>query len=787
MKTKLREPCLRAFRRAIVLIAACLLASVGVLAEIIVPSIEIANDVSGVRILEPGKWGSVRTVVANRSDAESTGLILVHFPNDPLRQFGSRLWMPAWSRREVQTPVLLGPQPEGTTSVELATRLLGPDETHRGAQATAPAPITRGRFESAIIAPHDDTEVQSLVAGLRVSAGLKPTTFLLNPRNLPTSAAGYEAIDSVFLGGSELDLDPLRREALVGFLERGGRLWIVLDGVDQAWPREILGDRWDIAILDSVEVTQFVLAGPSGESVQEFDRGVQLVRVAAPSFEVTHTVQGNPAALRKFVGRGQFVVTTLGARGWLDSTGAPTAALGDLQAFVAPTDDSKLLATSDTQIFDSHIGREIGHEVLGRGAVVLVLGLAVVALFGAAIWASRLRRLELAAPAAAVFALASGTVLIGLGRASQSQTASTAASDQLVLYADVPGRAEVLGRTSVYLSPLDDAPQSTVRTSRGGRLVPDRSGSGAMERMVWSDPDSLEIVGLDIRPGAAVNLSSHVSARELGAARAIIGVDATGIRGTLDLGGGARHDRPLLVTAWGMETLDVDEKGALRQSDAGALGAGAMQSEEQIARQHALRNLLGRAWYPNQSVVLIWSDLVPTGVLLPAPEKGSSLRAIPVVFEAPAIGAEVAIPAVLLTAEPLRGTVGGRKSGSVYDPLKRTWLEEIHQPMLVVMQYRAPAAFGRIDVQSARLTLDLRAPGCRFDVVVVRDGKLRVVGGGVNPSGRTVVDLSADDSPEMDAEGRILIGNDVHGDESMADGPGWSLHRMDLSVRGRSR
>lgn len=787
MKRSARQTCLGSLCRAIVAGGVFICASADVRAEIIAPSIETANEVSGVKILEPGKWGMVRTVAANRSDIETTPLILVQFPGDPLREFGTRVWMPPWSTREVRTPFLPRSRDEQKTSIEIASRLVGTDGAPRGSQTSAQAPLTRGRFESAIVSSEDHAQVQVLVAALRQAAGIKPTTFLLKPRNLPTSASGYEAIDSVFIGGPELELDPIRREALVGFLERGGRLWIMLDGVDQAWPGELLGDRWDIAILDSVAVTNFVLKGPSGETSQEIDHGVRFVRVCAPGFEVTHSVNESPAAMRKSVGRGQLVVTTLGARGWLDSAGAPTPALGDLQSFVAPSDDPMLISTGDTRVFDRHIRGEVGHEILGRRVVVLVLGLAGVAVALASVGASRGRRFELAAPASVAIALASGIALIGLGRSSQSRTASTSATDQLVLYSDESGRAEVFARTSVYVSPDDDLTRQVMRTTLGGTVVSDGTGSGVVEQSVWSDPDSLEITGLDLRPGAAINLTSHLTVRELRAARAAIGVDENGIRGLMTLGGATCRDNPLLVTTAGIETLEIDGDGALTLTENGTTGSAAVQSEERIARQQVARDLLRETWFPAKPTILIWSDLVETGIQYPSPQKGCSLRAIPVTFETPAKGSDVLIPAVLLTPEPLRGEIGGKKSGAVYDPLKRAWLGEMHQSILAVMQYRPPVAFGRIDVRSARLVLDLRAPGCRFDVVVVKGDKLRIVGGGVSPTGRSVVELTGDDAPEMDADGRILVGIDVHGDEALADGPGWSLQRMDLSIRGRTR
>ncbi len=785
MRCRPDHPAFGAFRWPVIIASIALWLSV-LPAYGTAPSIETANEVAGVRLLQPGKWGAMRTVVANRSDREAVPLVIVGFSDDPLRKFGTHAWLPSWSVREVQTPVL--PRAEADVSgVEIVTRLRLPDTDRAGEPASARTPMTRGRFDSALIAAEDDADAQAMVAALRQSAGLKPTIISLRPQALPISAPGYEAIDSVFLCGRDLDLDPIRRDALIGFLESGGRLWVMLDEAGQSWPAALFGDRWDLAILDSVEVTQFVLKGTSGETSQEFDHGVRLVRVCAPTFEATHTVQGIPAALRKFVGRGQLVVTTLSPRGWLDASGTATPALGDLQAFVAPADDPKPLTPTDMKVFDPHIRREIGHEILGRGTVTLILGFALACIIAAAAWAARLGRLELAAPASAVFALASGAVLISLGRAGQSHTSSTSASDQLVLYSGEPGHAEVLARSSIYIRPGDAPTPSTLRSSRGGVVVPDRTGTGSLEQMIWSDPDSCEILGLDLRPGTALNLTTHQSAAPAGTPKATIGVDASGIRGLLDLAGGAERDRPMLVTAAGIERLQTDEHAIFRESKGGSLGEGTLLSEEQIARQRACRDLLAGAWFPSRPTILVWSDLVDIGMTLPAPEKGSSLRAIPVEFEPPEPGAEIAVPSVLLTPEPLRGTIAGRKSGAVYDPIKRSWLGDVHQPMLVVMQFRPPAAFGRIDVLSAALTFDLRAPGCRFDVVVVRDGKLRVVGGGLNPAGRTTLDLSGDNTPEMDADGRILVGIEVHASDALADGPGWSLQRMDLSVRGRAR
>jgi hypothetical protein len=56
-------------------------------------------------------------------------------------------------------------------------------------------------------------------------------------------------------------------------------------------------------------------------------------------------------------------------------------------------------------------------------------------------------------------------------------------------------------------------------------IVPDHSGAGSLEQMIWSDPDSCEILGLDLRPGTALSLTTHQSAAPNGTPRATVGVD----------------------------------------------------------------------------------------------------------------------------------------------------------------------------------------------------------------------------------------------------------------------
>src|SRR5262249_29849178 len=57
-------------------------------------------------------------------------------------------------------------------------------------------------------------------------------------------------------------------------------------------------------------------AGISSETV-EYEQPVELVRVAGTNLNVTHRVNGWPAAMTMACGDGQLLITTLGPRAWM--------------------------------------------------------------------------------------------------------------------------------------------------------------------------------------------------------------------------------------------------------------------------------------------------------------------------------------------------------------------------------------------------------------------------------------------------------------------------------------
>src|SRR5262249_31459584 len=137
-------------------------------------------------------------------------------------------------------------------------------------------------------------------------------------------AEGFDGIDHFVIASRRLADDPAGLRALRQWLERGGKVWVMLDLVDPEVIAPLLGDAFDFQVVDRVGLTNFAIQesedaqppeGPQARQVHE--RPVDFVRVLLPPQErVRHTINGWPAWFTRQVGRGKVVFTTLGPRGW---------------------------------------------------------------------------------------------------------------------------------------------------------------------------------------------------------------------------------------------------------------------------------------------------------------------------------------------------------------------------------------------------------------------------------------------------------------------------------------
>jgi len=290
--------------------------------------------------------GTMGFAVVNPTDRDLQLRVLTSYAGAPERQYGRDVWVPAhatlssWFAAGAPGPV------PGRTGVGLSSLLY--DRTD-GRERLIPSPdgtpfrdslaryARRGPGTAVLLdAELDDgtwnptpeeearaNDVRDLVRAFRESHGLSEHVSWIRERWLAPAAEGFEGTRHVVVASDRLAADAGGLEAVRGWVQRGGQLWVMLDMVGPRTVAAFLGDEVELHVVDRISLTSVPIAnGPSNTRVVrdtelEVEEPVDFVRVLLPGREPLHTVNGWPASFVVELGRGRVVFTALAARGWL--------------------------------------------------------------------------------------------------------------------------------------------------------------------------------------------------------------------------------------------------------------------------------------------------------------------------------------------------------------------------------------------------------------------------------------------------------------------------------------
>ncbi|MCC6681353.1 MAG: hypothetical protein IT445_10680 [Phycisphaeraceae bacterium] len=760
------------------------------------PSIQIANRASGLKYYETGQWGVVCNLVDNPRSSEAQLLLAVGFQHEGKMEFCNRLWLPPQSRRLIYTPLFATDADKQARTLGVESRLI---EMIDGRERAAPP--RRGTllkheagFNSAILADSEADEAGELLMLLRQSASLNTTSATLSPADAPPMAAAYGALNALLIARHTLDLDPLRLDALRQWLLNGGRVWIMLDRSDLKWPAALLGEDWDVAVVDQVELTDFTLDGVNLQRAQHLDYPVKFLRILAPGFTVTHRINGYPAAMQKQIGQGQLLITTLEARGWLDEQHGITDALQGLDWFVRRDTERSRGTVDPQQAIKGYVREQIAYQILGRTPVLSVLTALAMVILSMGFWLSRSGKLEYLGAISAGGAVMASLVLVWTGMAKQSSTPTTLASTQLVQVSARQPYEQISGLASIYTAPADSSRAGIIELNQGGVAMPDLAAQGTgLLRMVWTDPDHVRFENLQMPSGAAISMRVNNTIAQPAAPRVLIRFDEKGVTGQLPWDDASSTLDPLIATPTGNMAIRMDNgqrftAGEQDILEPGQFIASAMLNQEQMARQEVYRQLLSGTSFPDQPSLLVWrrtDSLQGVSYTVETVNRHESLWVIPLRYEKPTSGRRVTIPAPLLAMSSYRGEVADETSPAhIYNADTRQWVADLHEPTLVLMRFEVPPALLPLDIESAKLTLDLRAPGRGYEIVTLDAGQLHRSHAGDNPLGRVVVELKGDEAPRLQSDGSVIVGIQVGAFSNTSKSRGWTIEQMSLSVSG---
>ncbi len=355
-------------------------------------------------------------------------------------------------------------------------------------------------------------------------------------------------------------------------------------------------------VVDVIEAARGVGA-QEAQVEREHERPVDLVRVVAPDMEVVHTVNGWPASLRKPVGQGWLMVTTMAPRGWMEPVltqqvnvdgsevrnekNEPVlmhnfAALKPMTDLAAWFQKDERMEPLRPQAFDAFLSEQIGYEIVSRQHVMLVFGVFLAALLLNGFVLAKRGALEHLGWIAAMLAVAASVALIAIGRSNQGAVPLTVAQGQFVQIAPDQQHAVATGLITIYNPGTGDTSSGAEDSSDGGQgdsnarlaasaggliLPADLSQLGSRYvRMVWTDLDRWHWQNVTMPSGANRKATFEQVTPLDRPVSVTISFDESGVVGSYRTGTLGSWREPIIVTPVG--TLATRPAGSTSAADA---------------------------------------------------------------------------------------------------------------------------------------------------------------------------------------------------------------------------
>ncbi|HEV3437975.1 MAG TPA: hypothetical protein VG122_11475 [Gemmata sp.] len=672
--------------------------------------------------------------------------VVVFYDNRPDVHYARDVFVPG--RSTVSSWVTLGPAPEQQGQIHREIEILLYDRTGGqerlirppGTERVLSHPLfyRRRKPTIALLPPQAKADTASeserlesiepleLARVFSEAAGMSESISVIEERFLPPVPEAFDGIDLLVLASDHFAVDPVSLQCLRRWVEQGGTLWVLLDRVNLAGISPLLGDEFDLQVIDRVGLTTVRLHAASSEVAEQpqVDRPVDLVRVTlGPTDTVIHRANGWPASFTRTVGRGRILFTTLGARGWYRPRTAheprsrfehfpdqPVSLnpLAELAVRFQPHENPQGLPTDALR---DMLMQEVGYSVVTRRTAATIFGVFLLALLGLGIGLRRSRRPELLgwlAPAAAVGAAA---VFLGLGEASRSAAPPTIGIAEIVDAFPGSREAAAAGVFAVYRPNSGPVP---LMTDQGGMLDFDHSGfEGQNRQRIMTDQDAWHWENLNLPAGIRTgSFRSTIRATRLSA---VARFGPNGLDGWLTTEPFHGPTDGLIITAGGqalpIRSGDGDTFTA-RSEDAlpsGQYLSAAVLTDRQQRRQGVYRQLLGESLpkhWQGRNLLLTWVDRSELPFRVESGDRvvATTLLAIPLEFTSLPADTPVTIPQAFI---PYSRMLMGRPRSPPLDGSMGIEME---------LRFQLPLSVLPLTIERVQLSAKVRTPGRRFTV-----------------------------------------------------------------------
>ncbi|WP_397568090.1 hypothetical protein [Schlesneria sp. T3-172] len=768
----------------------------------------------GSYIFVPEKWSELHINLVNSRNEPRELVCATYFDEQPTLQYSRRVWVPAKSTLSISHPVVIPKtDPAKGRAVSLHTLVLdasSKDEVFLKNQSgqnlhDGVLNVTHATRNTGVIGTSTGGEeipskaISDLIRASRVSQQLPNGYVLMLDTFLPGDIGGLDGFDQMVIVDNRITDDFAALSALRAWVNSGGRLWVMLDKVDPVVLERILGDDFAGAVIDRVGLTSVRvdklptladLQGVVGET-REFEEPVDFVRMDASNLDVTHAVNGWPAAMSRPCGEGRVFITTLGARGWIvprpetekqsadplyQTEFVPTAPMYDIAADFFSRREADLLPPANVE---PQMREYVGYTIPSWNLVVGILFGFSVLLVGSSLALLKTGQLEHLGWIGSLFAILASILLISIGRTYRHAIPPTVSSLQLARA--VPGTDEVV-LEGIIGAFHPEGSTERIEVNKGGQFMPDMAGlEGSARRMVSTDLGTWHWENLPQPAGlrTAPFLRSETVPQRL-EARATF--DASGVTGkyTGILKPGtdpliATHEGRLGVTLNSNGTFSAPAEAVFKSNQ--FLSADLI-SDEQDRHRRTFEKLLAnpkRKDYPNRPQLMFWSDEWAPSIRFGENlhSRGATLVAIPLILERPEEGTEFLIPSPFLSMHN-RTHPDGTPASTMWSYTQQEWQERA-QPGTSWLKIQVPKELLPLQASRARIDFRVSGPVGRIEILGLKDGQVTSVQAVNDPVGELAIDVTDTDILKIAEDGELtlgLIAGDTRRKEAVGDAAG---------------
>jgi hypothetical protein len=762
----------------------------------------------------------VRCIVKNTATATKEGFLVARFVGDLNSEDRRRIHVDPQRSRIFEFPVRIPPgytQDKLEVQISIVSADAGREALRAEGDPSVMRPITAARASSrniaAAVALGTDPSpgpgwrwenppvfhAMECALASRVEAGIPNDFIYFENRPLPVSWSDWHGIDMLILGDPSHLRDQATVAALRAYLSQGGRIWVMLDAIDCSLVEGLLASNQSLRLVDTVDLNR-VVADVHGISLAESDRtavfenAISFKRVVQTGGEVTHAIEGWPAAMVMPVGRGELVLTMLDSQGWIEPRKiriepAANHSNYELRPWAKSLADIVHLRRAPPILSMSDLEyplKQIGNPVVSREFVALVLLGFCAALVGLGLWRFGRGNVSWIGVWIPALSLAACVPICVAGLIQKKDIADTVSIFQWVQFGTPSGGA-VRESAAVYLqSPtemvlkgsgnsfafIDPKMQSGFTTVMHDDFERWRITNSAWPAGVWrytTDtlmPGNSMVArgewtshGLEIRvpPGLPSPLADPI---------------LSFVAGAPALGKSTADNRILIDGAFPAE----GERWTLRS----------MVDDEQARRTEIYKKYFGgsdRLQIPTQ-VLVGWSSLfqgAPTwsGTM---ENRGGALVSMPVVLQRAKVGDEVFVPYPCIT---IRNAASGESAPLFMEGIGK-WIAQSSSAAETNVVFTLPEEVVPMDPKSIHIDWDVEAPR--------RQVRLSLI----HPDGTEPMELVSLDAPSIPwkttldtpvalraaRSGTIVLRIDVSKDRVAGGSLPWRIGHLRLSVRG---